>query len=278
MSSVEQRTPADANGGQAAATIPVENPATGQLITTIPVLGPEELEAMAARARQAQPGWAAAGFEERGRVLRRAQKWMLDHADRILDVVVSESGKTYEDAQLADLAYTVSALGFWAKEAAEYLADERVPSWNNPIVIGKKLADSLRADRRRGGDRPLELPDRELVRGLHPGPRRRQQRDPQAERGDAAELAVDGRDDAGMRAPGGCVPGRHRRRFDRSRADRAGRLRDVHRLDADREGGHEGRRRRADSRATWNSAARIRCSYAPTPISTGRPTPRPITR
>ncbi len=139
MSSVEQRTPADANGGQAAATIPVENPATGQLITTIPVLGPEELEAMAARARQAQPGWAAAGFEERGRVLRRAQKWMLDHADRILDVVVSESGKTYEDAQLADLAYTVSALGFWAKEAPKYLADERVPSWNNPIVIGKKL-------------------------------------------------------------------------------------------------------------------------------------------
>jgi acyl-CoA reductase-like NAD-dependent aldehyde dehydrogenase len=139
MSSVEQRTPAEANGGQAAATIPVENPATGQLITTIPVLGPEELEAMAARARQAQPAWAAAGFEERGRVLRRAQKWMLDNADRILDVVVSESGKTYEDAQLADLAYTVSALGFWAKEAPKYLADERVPSWNNPIVIGKKL-------------------------------------------------------------------------------------------------------------------------------------------
>jgi acyl-CoA reductase-like NAD-dependent aldehyde dehydrogenase len=139
MSSVEQQTPAEANGGQAAATIPVENPATGQLITTIPVLGPEELEAMAARARQAQPAWAAAGFEERSRVLRRAQKWMLDNADRILDVVVSESGKTYEDAQLADLAYTVSALGFWAKEAPKYLADERVPSWNNPIVIGKKL-------------------------------------------------------------------------------------------------------------------------------------------
>jgi acyl-CoA reductase-like NAD-dependent aldehyde dehydrogenase len=139
MSSVEQRTPADANGGQAAATIPVENPATGQLITTIPVLGPEELEAIAARARQAQPGWAAAGFEARGRVLRRAQKWMLDNVDRILDVVVSESGKTYEDAQIADLTYTVSALGFWAKEAPKYLADERVPSWNNPFVIGKKL-------------------------------------------------------------------------------------------------------------------------------------------
>jgi acyl-CoA reductase-like NAD-dependent aldehyde dehydrogenase len=59
--------------------------------------------------------------------------------DRVIDVVVSESGKTHEDAQLADFGYTVSALGFWAKEAPKYLADERVPSWNNPIAAGKKL-------------------------------------------------------------------------------------------------------------------------------------------
>ena len=94
---------------------------------------------MAEQGRAAQPAWAAAGFEERGRVLRRAQKWMLDNADRVIDVVVSESGNTDEDAQLADLGYTVSALGFWAKEASKYLADERVPSWNNPVAAGKKL-------------------------------------------------------------------------------------------------------------------------------------------
>jgi acyl-CoA reductase-like NAD-dependent aldehyde dehydrogenase len=64
---------------------------------------------------------------------------MLDNADRVIEVVVSESGKTHEDAQLADLGYTVSALGFWAKEAPKYLADERVPSWNNPVAAGKKL-------------------------------------------------------------------------------------------------------------------------------------------
>src|SRR5437764_2498520 len=139
MSSVEQRMTVETNGGSAAATIPVENPATGELITTIPVFGPAELEAMATRARAAQPEWAAIGFEGRGRVLRRAQKWMLDNADRIIDVVVSENGKTHEDAQLADLGYTVSALGFWAKEAPKYLADERVPSWNNPVAAGKKL-------------------------------------------------------------------------------------------------------------------------------------------
>jgi acyl-CoA reductase-like NAD-dependent aldehyde dehydrogenase len=64
---------------------------------------------------------------------------MLDNADRVIETVVQETGKTYEDALLTDLNYTVSALGFWAKEGPKYLADERVPSWNNPVAIGKKL-------------------------------------------------------------------------------------------------------------------------------------------
>jgi acyl-CoA reductase-like NAD-dependent aldehyde dehydrogenase len=139
MASVEQQAKPEANGDRDAATIPVENPATGELIGTIPILGAAEISAMAARGRAAQAGWEAMGFEGRGRVLRRAQKWMLDNAERVLESVVAENGKTHEDAQLADLGYTVSALGFWAKEAPKYLADERVPSWNNPVAAGKKL-------------------------------------------------------------------------------------------------------------------------------------------
>jgi acyl-CoA reductase-like NAD-dependent aldehyde dehydrogenase len=138
MASVQEQDPAQTNGA-GADTIPVENPATGEVITTIPIMGGDELAAMAARAREAQPQWDALGFEGRGRIMRRAQKWMLDNAQRVLDSVVAETGKTYEDAQIADLGYTVSALGFWAKEASKYLADERVPSWNNPLAVGKKL-------------------------------------------------------------------------------------------------------------------------------------------
>jgi acyl-CoA reductase-like NAD-dependent aldehyde dehydrogenase len=135
MASVTQ----EATTGMSAATIGVENPATGELITTVPLLGEEELREMAARAREAQPVWAEMGFEARGQVLRRAQKWMIDNVERVIDVVCSESGKTYEDAQIADYGYTVGALGFWAKQAPRYLADEHVPSWNNPLVAGKKL-------------------------------------------------------------------------------------------------------------------------------------------
>jgi acyl-CoA reductase-like NAD-dependent aldehyde dehydrogenase len=139
MASATQESPRDLEGGATRVAIRVENPATGKLIKTVPVLTPTQLDELAAKARRAQPGWDGLGFDGRARVLRRAQKWMLDNVERIIDVVVAESGKTHEDAQLADFGYTVSALGFWAKHASRYLADERVPSWNNPIAVGKKL-------------------------------------------------------------------------------------------------------------------------------------------
>jgi acyl-CoA reductase-like NAD-dependent aldehyde dehydrogenase len=139
MASVEQRAPAKSNGAESAKTIGVENPATGELITTVPIFGADQVQELAGRAREAAPQWQAIGFEGRGRIMRRAQKWMLDNVERVIETVVSETGKTYEDAQISDYGYTVSALGFWAKEAPKYLADERVPSWNNPVAAGKKL-------------------------------------------------------------------------------------------------------------------------------------------
>ncbi len=49
------------------------------------------------------------------------QKWVLDNADRFLDTLVSETGKTREDAALAELGYAASSFGFWAKNAPKYL-------------------------------------------------------------------------------------------------------------------------------------------------------------
>src|SRR3954451_19492398 len=120
------------------ATIPVENPATGATITEVPATGPEEVAALVARARSAQPGWEALGYEGRGRILKRAQKWLIDHADEVADTICSETGKAREDAMLVEVAYGANALGFWAKKAPKWLADERVHS-SNPIVLGRKL-------------------------------------------------------------------------------------------------------------------------------------------
>jgi len=118
--------------------IVVENPATGQTIATLPACTEEQLTEMAERARRAQPGWEALGFAGRGKVLRRMQKWVLDNAERFLDTLVSETGKTREDAMLAELGYAANAFGFWAKHAPKYLADEKVKT-SNPLLLGRKL-------------------------------------------------------------------------------------------------------------------------------------------
>jgi acyl-CoA reductase-like NAD-dependent aldehyde dehydrogenase len=119
-------------------TISVENPATGQVIRSLPVTSPEEVRVLVDRARTAQPAWEALGFEGRARVLRRMQKWIVDNADRVIQTIVDESGKTYEDASVVELAYGAGALGFWAKHAPEYLADEKVRT-SNPFVMGRRL-------------------------------------------------------------------------------------------------------------------------------------------
>jgi acyl-CoA reductase-like NAD-dependent aldehyde dehydrogenase len=118
--------------------IPVENPATGGIAGHVPDLDADAVAEMAARGRAAQPGWEAFGFDGRARVLLRAQKWLIDNSERVVRTIVSETGKTYEDAEFAEISYGAGAFGFWAKEAPNYLADERVKS-SQILLKGKKL-------------------------------------------------------------------------------------------------------------------------------------------
>ncbi len=260
MATVEQHATPHAHNGAPptpGADIPVENPATGQIAGTVPDLDAAAVAELAARARAAQPQWEAFGFEGRARILLRAQKWLIDNSERVIATIVSETGKTYEDAEFAEIAYAANAFGFWAKEAPNYLADERIKS-AQVDAQGQEADPALspaRADRR---DRPVELPAHELLRRLHPRARRRQQRDPQAVRGHAAHLAADGRRPARMWAARRRLPGRHRPWRHGRGADRAGRHDHVHRLHSHRtQGGRRGRRA-PDPVFAWSSAARTR--------------------
>ena len=131
---VEQRS----NGAPSARRLEVENPATGQVVASVDTVAPERIPELVARARAAQPAWEALGFQGRAQVLRRCQKWVIDNSDRIIETIVSETGKAWEDAQLAEVSYAASAFGFWAKNAEEYLSDERVRT-ASPFVKGRKL-------------------------------------------------------------------------------------------------------------------------------------------
>jgi acyl-CoA reductase-like NAD-dependent aldehyde dehydrogenase/choline dehydrogenase-like flavoprotein len=118
--------------------IPVENPATGETIATVRDLSAAEVEAMVAGAREAQPIWAAVGFEGRAEVLLAARRWMVANAERVVTTIVGETGRPADETQFAELAYGLSALEFWAKMAPGYLADEEIQS-ASPFVRGRKL-------------------------------------------------------------------------------------------------------------------------------------------
>jgi acyl-CoA reductase-like NAD-dependent aldehyde dehydrogenase len=126
------------DGQGASDSIVVENPATGLPIATLPAALDSDVPGMVERARSAQTGWRSLGFAGRAKVLRRAQKWVLDNAERFLDTLVAETGKTREDAMLAELGYAAGAFGFWAKNARKYLAEEKIrPS--SPFLLGRKV-------------------------------------------------------------------------------------------------------------------------------------------
>ena len=140
----------------AADSIVVENPATGQVVATLPAATPEDVAAMAARARRAQPGWNALGYKERGKILNRFQKWMCDNADRIIDTEMSESGKTREDCVL-EFSLVVSSAGFWPKAgnspmadalnaATKYVATHRPDSlgWGPVRDLGADIIEGIR--------------------------------------------------------------------------------------------------------------------------------------
>src|SRR5256714_2807785 len=139
MATVEQQS-ADIsqNGSGNGKTFAVESPATGDTIAHRPDMDAEAVRELVDRAREAQKAWGAKSFDDRAAVMYRMRKWMIDNRDRVAQTVMEENGKTREDALLADVFITSDALGFWAKKAASYLADERVRS-HSPFTLGRKL-------------------------------------------------------------------------------------------------------------------------------------------
>jgi acyl-CoA reductase-like NAD-dependent aldehyde dehydrogenase len=65
------------------------------------------------------------------------RRWLFDNAERVIETIVSETGKAYEDAQLLELAYALSALSFWARNAGGYLEQRR--SSRAAARLGRRL-------------------------------------------------------------------------------------------------------------------------------------------
>lgn len=110
------------------AVIEVENPATEEVIATIPDGTPQDALGALEAARRAQPAWAALPPIERARHVSALADAVAGDADRLARTVVAEQGKPLNQAR-GEIAAAETFLRY-AAEAARRIEGDIVPSDN----------------------------------------------------------------------------------------------------------------------------------------------------
>ena len=104
----------------------IVNPATLEVVGSVPVTARDQVQAAVAAASGAQSRWAQVSLAERRALLQRVTARVLEHADEIADTVVSETAKPRIEAFTSDLVAALDSLAWLAREAPRLLAPERV--------------------------------------------------------------------------------------------------------------------------------------------------------
>ena len=140
-------------------TTPVLDKAAGEPLGSAGVATVEDLDAAVAAAVEAQPGWAATGYDVRAAVLRRAAAALEARADEAAELIVRETGSIrgkadYEVGGAANELY--EAAGLTSRAVGEILPShstsrlsiaERVPvgvvgaitPWNFPLILAMRV-------------------------------------------------------------------------------------------------------------------------------------------
>jgi succinate-semialdehyde dehydrogenase/glutarate-semialdehyde dehydrogenase len=109
----------DADDGS---TIPVNNPATGADIGTVPRMGAKETRRAIEAAEAALPAWRAKTAGERAKILRKWYDLMLEHADDLALLMTSEQGKPLAEAK-GEVTYAASFVEWFAEEGKRIYGD-----------------------------------------------------------------------------------------------------------------------------------------------------------
>ena len=110
---------ADADSGQ---TIKVTNPATGDVIGTVPKMGAAETRRAIEAADKALPAWRALTAKERSAKLRRWYELMLENQEDLARLMTIEQGKPLAEAK-GEIAYAASFIEWFAEEAKRVYGD-----------------------------------------------------------------------------------------------------------------------------------------------------------
>ncbi|MBW3509931.1 MULTISPECIES: NADP-dependent succinate-semialdehyde dehydrogenase [Janthinobacterium] len=125
----------DADGGQ---TINVNNPATGEHIGTVPLMGAAETRRAIEAANAAWPAWRKKTAKERAAVLRRWHDLILENADDLALIMTTEQGKPLPEAK-GEVQFGASFIEWFAEEGKRVAGDTLQSPWpDRRLVVTKE--------------------------------------------------------------------------------------------------------------------------------------------
>ncbi|MGG7581634.1 NAD-dependent succinate-semialdehyde dehydrogenase [Rhizobium sp. Nf11,1] len=115
--------------GNAAGTFDVLNPATGELLASLPDMGAAETRTAIDAAHAAQPAWATRPAKERSVILRKWFDLIVANADELAAILTAEMGKPFPEAR-GEILYAAAYIEWYAEEAKR-IYGETIPAPSN---------------------------------------------------------------------------------------------------------------------------------------------------
>ena len=123
-------------------TIPVNNPATGEVLGSVPRMGGQEARRAVEAAERAWPAWRAKTAKERAVILRKWFDLMMASQEDLAQILTAEQGKPLAEAR-GEIAYGASFIEWFAEEGKRaygdmippHQADKRILVMKQPIGV-----------------------------------------------------------------------------------------------------------------------------------------------
>ncbi len=125
---------------------PVDNPATGEILGTVPDMGTAETRRAIDAAEKAWPAWRAKTAKERAVILRKWFELMMANQDDLGVILTAEQGKPLAEAK-GEIAYGASFIEWFAEEGKrtygdvipQHQADKRILVIKQPIGVSAMI-------------------------------------------------------------------------------------------------------------------------------------------
>src|ERR1700726_2628701 len=121
----------DADSG---ATLEVNNPATGEILGSVPMMGTTETRRAIDAAKNAWGDWRRKPAKDRSALLRKWHELMLDNVEDLGKLMTAEQGKPLEEAK-GEVAYAASFIEWFAEEAKRVYGDTIPSPWEDRRLV-----------------------------------------------------------------------------------------------------------------------------------------------